>query len=785
MNSHDNTDHRLGLAKQILLDLIHGLLRDGHSGVSAPENLYQFALSSLIMGLLQPIDGPKHPLKTTKRSLENNFHCDIARELGPLSPEDVGQIYEYLRGLRLEMMPGDQPSLVQCAGGKRNQGLFYTPKHIIDGIVASTLDELEISEPEEYLDLKILDPAVGTGVFLSRALEEIAQRVLSRSDNINSCKIQSIYFKIRDALSSDGRETKLEWKDAVRMHIMATCLYGVDLDPIAVRIARAVLIKRVFSKFTPVGGIEPNIVVGNSLIGAPRSNTDACTKTEMDLQHARAYFKKHDLDSEALRHWSEEKGVFHWPLQFPEVFSVDRGGFDAVIGNPPYEIISVKESGMGERSKEQAYFRQMYRTCQGKINTYRLMMERGLNLLRESAALGFIVPATLLADSTAEKLRRMILDEFRVSRAIIIPEKAQAFEGVTQAFLILIIRKAGGTSRLGTVMWDGKGLMPHSHGMEISRSIIEGAGFRVPLIRSVNERNLLEALMRIPPLRGDKNWPAIGRVHQGEINLTVHREFITTRPSGRPLIRGEHVVPLRVIHPSPSGQRLDWMLPAFLERYNQRYSLPERHGKESIDRRQVKSRGRPWEKERIVIGRVVNMDTHRRLKAASVASGAFLGDMTNFIAETNAPTDYLLGLLNSRLLNWRLRITSTNNYLSAAEIEALPIPRISMNAATEDVVRRVHREFEKLLSQMDLPILKCVDTVKRLLESAGKYEAQTLLAMMIQWTVQKIRDRLGPGRPQETLNAGAWNLLDATVLLLYGVDSFSSVFDEHVIGGRS
>ena len=107
-----------------------------------------------------------------------------------------------------------------------------------------------------------------------------------------------------------------------------------------------------------------------------------------------------------------------------------------------------------------------------------------------------------------------------------------------------------------------------------------------------------------------------------------------------------------------------------------------------------------------------------------------------------------------------------------------------MNAATEDVVRRVRKGFKKLLAQkMDLPILKCVDTVKQLLESAGKYEAQTLLAMMIQWAVQAIRGRPGPGRAQQTVNAGAWNFLDATVLLLYGVDSFSCVFDEQLMGG--
>ena len=133
------------------------------------------------------------------------------------------------------------------------------------------------------------------------------------------------------------------------------------------------------------------------------------------------------------------------------------------------------------------------------------MMERSLSLLSESGVLGFIVPATLLADSTAEKLRRIILDETRVCQATIIPEKSQIFKGVTQAFVILITRKPGPTESFRPVIWDTNGPPPHDRGMEISRRIIEAAGLRVPLIRSSNERDLLEALTRFPPLGGNRN----------------------------------------------------------------------------------------------------------------------------------------------------------------------------------------------------------------------------------------------------------------------------------------
>ena len=132
------------------------------------------------------------------------------------------------------------------------------------------------------------------------------------------------------------------------------------------------------------------------------------------------------------------------------------------------------------------------------------MTERGLELLRDFGALGFIVPATLLADSTAEKLRRMILDETGVHKMIIIPEKAHLFRGVTQAFLILIMRKSAPTGSLQPVRWDPNCPAPLEQGIEIGRSVIEAAGFRVPLIRSLKERDLLEALTRFPSLGGNR-----------------------------------------------------------------------------------------------------------------------------------------------------------------------------------------------------------------------------------------------------------------------------------------
>ena len=804
MKSDANLDTRVAWGKRVLLDLVRHLLGSDSAASSTMDRIYTVCLDALTRALLADIENDHSRTDGIGQILEERIRSRLIEEPGPLAPEQVGEIYESLRGLRLEIKSGNEPVLIPHAGGRRNQGLFYTPRPIVEQIVAGALDALEISEPEGYLDLKILDPAVGTGVFLAQALEEVTRRVLASSSNSHgaiSPRLEKISDKIRATRSVNGIDTEPTLENAIRIHVVTSCLYGVELDPIAAHIARAVLRKHAFDNLPAPDSFSSNIRTGNSLMGSIRTNPRACggadwrssktenlfaaefreksgvhTKTVLDRMHARAYFGKKALDDDAVRQWSQDKGIFHWPLEFPQVFQEDRCGFDVIIGNPPYEIISVKESGIRERTKEQAYFRRVYRSCHGKINTYRLMMERSLSLLSESGVLGFIVPATLLADSTAEKLRRIILDETRVCQATIIPEKSQIFKGVTQAFVILITRKPGPTESFRPVIWDTNGPPPHDRGMEISRRIIEAAGLRVPLIRSSNERDLLEALTRFPPLGGNRNRPALGRVHQGEINLTVHREFITSTPTEHPLIRGEHVAPLCLTHPSPSGQRLDWVLPEFLERGIERSRAQKMHAQTSGPRGQGKLRGRPWETSRIVIGRVVNMDTRRRLKAATAPAGAFLGDMTNFIAGATVPTDYLLGLLNSRLLNWRFKITSTNNYLSAAEIEALPIPRIPEAPVNEQMVRAVRVEFEKLQSEAGFSVFEYAHTLKQLVKCATEKETRRLLASMVQWLTPAMRAE--PLLVSARTGTGLWDLLDALVVLLYQVDAYVSVIED-------
>lgn len=760
------------IVEKALTEAIRGLLTS-HNGRQEPDpdRVYKAAVASVVKMLLSRSD---------RSGDESLLPPPEIAEIGRLDPEEVGQIYEYMRGFQLELRPGDEPAVVKSVTGRRNQGLFYTPKHIVEHIVATTLDGLSISDPLHLFNLRILDPAVGAGLFLAEALEQLTRRIIRAGADPGSPvaeKIDAIKGRFTALMQEHGLGNDVDPEHAIRLHVMDRCLYGVDLDPVAVSISRALLRDRAFLDIPSIPDVEPAVREGNSLIGQGGQTDPPITIAEAHRLHVAAYTGTSPSDRIDDRTDSAMPRMLHWPLEYPDVFAGDDPGFDAVIGNPPYEIVSVKESGIGERRREQAYFRKTYATCRGKINTYRLMVERGLSLLRSNGVLGFIVPATLLSDSTASKLREEILARSRVLQAIVIPERARVFEGVTQALLILVTRKGEETRGVATAVWNGTGPLDEATGVEVSTRIIEKVDMRVPLFHTNRERELLEALLTHPPLGGTEAIAAAATVHQGEINLTSDRRFITATRTSLPLIRGEHIQPFHVNHPSARPGRLDWLLEEYLDQPGSRTGDGTRSSI-SMSASRTRSRRTPWDHDRIGLARVVNMATRRRLKAAFVPAGRFLGDMTNYLTDMTVSRNYLLGLLNSRLLNWRIKLTSTNNYISAAELQALPIPRVSPGDQSLSEVRQLIAVVNPTLPHLKPPLAECLKILEN--AAAGRLPSgpSHVTAGVIEWVVSTLQfgteSELVRGEPIQRRQ----HLLDVLVLKLFSVEPLVTVLDD-------
>jgi len=291
-----------------------------------------------------------------------------------IEPDVLGQVYEqYLGYVAKAVKP--KPKLQQTFFPVTNQqieisakiekrkkgGIYYTPKWVTDYIVRQTINRfINEHNHHEILNMKILDPACGSGSFLIRAYDELL----------------SYHAKIKKKSVAD-----LNWLE--RIEILTRNIFGVDLDPQAVEIARLNLLIRALAQRLLLPSLENNIQCGNSLIFG--------TDEELDKLFGPNF---------------KDVKPFNWNDKFADVMK--SGGFDIVIGNPPYVM---------ELRDNKDIFRQLRATPLGnkyyeaKMDIFYFFIEHGIDLLKSSGYLGFIVQQYWVSRTHATKLRKKVFDE--------------------------------------------------------------------------------------------------------------------------------------------------------------------------------------------------------------------------------------------------------------------------------------------------------------------------------------------------------------------------------------
>lgn len=287
---------------------------------------------------------------------------------------------------------------------RKEHGIYYTPKFITDYIVKETVGRfLKEHSPAEVRNIKILDPACGSGSFLIRAFDELLKYY---GDQKTSKSVNQI-----DA--------------ADRLSILTSNIYGVDLDIQAVEIARLNLLLRSLAKRETLPTLRGNIRQGNSLISG----------SEEELK---GYFGKN---------W-REKRPFNWKEEFRDI--MDNGGFDVVIGNPPY----VNEArGNKELFRELKILPELQEYYEKNMDLFNFFIERGLDLLKEGGILGYIIPAYWQDRTGATLLRKKIIKETNIECLVNLREFKVFEEAPGQHNNILILQKATNSDKKNTLSY--------------------------------------------------------------------------------------------------------------------------------------------------------------------------------------------------------------------------------------------------------------------------------------------------------------------------------------------
>ena len=709
-----------------------------------------------------------------------------------------------------------QPGAVYLENDRRERkasGSYYTPDHIVKHIVENTVGPV-LSETFEKLrpsfreagqqyrqklreaealrkqgrsfddpakvantfgglvddlfDLKVLDPALGSGHFLVEAVDFICDRILGEREGFLRAfpwnPVTNFLQDTREAIIAEmerqgvtvdlGRLTDI---NLLKRHVLKRCVYGVDLNPMAVELAKVSLWLDCFTIGAPLSFLDHHLKCGNSLIGTtvqeveselarqkqghvsdlfggPFQGLLAATATieelrripdatveQAELSH-RLYAKFEEAQvpyKSALNIWvsqhfgntlaseyltlaggdlvdqilsggrglsaeyretislasdiGDQQRFFHWDLEFPEAFvDLDKGrwkprrkqGFDAVVGNPPYDELSEHALGRALPEKDYIKVQPLYADAMGgRVNVFRPFILRAVALLVSGGYHSFIVPMSLLGDKFTESLRRRLLTDGVMRSVAAFPQKDDPRNRV---FL---------EAKLSTCVYSLENRQDVDE--PISIKVYPGGTFeqapvsyalRVPEIKEIDPESLsipnmqvhdMPRLRRIRAHRRVVAWQDVAKCYLGELMTNAKTAHLTSNePVGPRLQRGANINRYLLLSEPKQGQPLYLREDEFLQEY-------------AGDSRVDHHRGM-----RIGFQESSPIDNWRRLISCVIPAGEYCAHTIRYFAN-DAKYDLfaMLVLFNSTLPEWRFGITSTNNHVNEYEVNSLPIPR--------------------------------------------------------------------------------------------------------------
>jgi hypothetical protein len=386
---------------QWLNDLFHRINEDFNGEIFKPHLSEEIKIDSdVLAGIIERLYPPKSP-----------YRFDV------IGVELLGSIYERYLGSTIRVTARrvhvDQKPEVCKAGG-----VYYTPEYIVNYIVRKTVGKIiEGKTPKQIEKIRILDPACGSGSFLIGAFQcLIDYHVRYLTEHPKEAQGHALF---PDIIKDQNGETRLS---VVRKaEILKNNLFGVDIDPQAVEVTMMSLYLKALegerSQLPPKQHLLPelkyNIICGNSLVGQDFYKDEQLSFIE---------------DEEKFR-----VNVFDWEAGFPEILSA--GGFDAVIGNPPY----VRQESLSEFKD---YFEKHYESFDGVADLYVYFMEKGVRLLRKGGYYSIIVSSSFLRTTFAVSLREFLKKTTAILRIVDFGGLA-VFENAKDTYVCIPLLYAG------------------------------------------------------------------------------------------------------------------------------------------------------------------------------------------------------------------------------------------------------------------------------------------------------------------------------------------------------
>jgi len=647
--------------------------------------------------------------------IRNLYYPDCPYEFSVLPADILGQVYEQFLGKVIRLTAGHQAKVEDKPEVKKAGGVYYTPTYIVDYIVKNTVGKLvENKTPKQAEKLRILDPACGSGSFLIGAYQYLLDwhRDWYAKNDPNKCITGKNATLYRGA-GGDWRLTTAE-----RKKILLNNIYGVDIDSQAVEVTKLSLLLKVLEGESEqtinqqlkmfheraLPDLGNNIKCGNSLIGP-------------DFYEGKQLLL---LDEEE----KNRINVFDWKKEFKEIMDPSTGsggGFDAVIGNPPYVRIQ------GFPTEEIEYFSNHFESTTGNYDLYVSFVEKGHGLLRRDGRFGMILPNKFFKTDYGLGLRDYISERGCLSSIIDFGYK-QVFRATTYTCLLFLANERTATFQYSTsdansdsidkvtpatFRKDSIGREPWSFGNAATDALLEklakssrrlldlpaemsrgsSTGNDKIFMLSKNAGTLERDILRLPVFATDfgryffstsKEWEIIFpyRQQNGKYRLLDENELEKDYPKTYRYLKS-HQTELK-----KRKQFTKWF----------GYSAPR-----NLELHEHAHIMVPLLAEK---GCFALIPQQLQGKLCPMASGGF---SITLLKSCNLSPEYVLGLLNSKLLFWKLRrdsnlfrggwITCTKQYFGELPIRQID-PSVDLDKSRHDRMVVMVEEMLKLHKQL-------------------------------------------------------------------------------------
>ncbi len=602
-------------------------------------------------------------------------HLNTPYDFNVIPIHILGSIYERFLG-KVVIATGSRAHVEEKHLVRKSKGVYYTPQYIVDYIIRNTIGKLiNGKSPKDIAKMRFADISCGSGSFLIGVLDCLLDyhTYYYNEKKEDAKKDKCIFQNGRYVLSLKQKQ-----------QILLNNIYGVDIDRQATEVTQLSLYLKMLEDETTATANEMQVLFHEKILPDLKNN--------IKCGNSLIYKNGFNLFEELTEEEENIMKPFDYKSNFEEVFKA--GGFDAIIGNPPYINVKLQDQFI------KSFIKSKYKYSKG-ADLYIAFFERGLGLLKNKGKLGFIVPNKFFGAEYGKRFRDELKNNFVIDH--ILDEKdRKVFKDALISCVALTISKDKKGKMCSITQNDKLFEVPYTDLFDSSNKIqIESNSEEKKLLSKLDKMNKLVTQAQVRTgIMGFEYWRmkdiinSNGKRNSNSIKLYVNGNFNRYSDNWSnqdiKLYKGIYIRPTINLNPE------------FLN-------------ENTIELFQIK-------------GKILVRGVARQVSAIVDEHGSGLLVAVHSIIGNNWNSYFLLSIINSNLINWlhlktiySIRIPQGSLKYPVSFFENIPIPKINMsNGEDRKKYDRLTKLSESIMSSKESMLLAKTDGDREYLEGKIK-----------------------------------------------------------------